>query len=113
MQRLKTVICCLQHFAKKGYVRNYLLNLKDKDGAVLKCSANTKLIFNKNNQPDRIIGSLNDISDYQKTLEALKLSEERYREIFENATEMVWTIDLEGNILSVNPASEKISWLQI
>ncbi|MFH0865971.1 MAG: PAS domain S-box protein [Bacteroidota bacterium] len=92
---------------EKGFIRNYLLRLNDKDGSILSCSVNSRLLFDENKNPVRIIGSMTDISGYLKTLEALKISEEKYREIFENATEMVWTSDLEGNILTINPALEK------
>lgn len=97
----------LRELAIKGRVRNYLLNLKDKDGRVIVCSANSVLLFDEKNKPFRIIGSLNDISEHQKTVETLKRSEEKYREIFEGASELVWTSDLKGNVISVNPVVEK------
>ena len=40
---------------------------------------------------------------------AVKESEERYRELVENANDIVFTLDLEGNITSVNKAVESIS----
>jgi PAS domain S-box-containing protein len=40
---------------------------------------------------------------------ALKASEERYRELFENANDIVFTLDLEGNFTSINRAGEEIS----
>jgi len=41
--------------------------------------------------------------------EALRVSEERYRELFENANDVIFTIDLEGNFTSINRAGEAIS----
>ena len=43
-----------------------------------------------------------------KTLNALKISEEKYREIYESAQDIIWTSDLEGDFISMNPVSEKI-----
>jgi PAS domain S-box-containing protein len=41
--------------------------------------------------------------------EALRGSEERYRELFENANDIVFTLDLEGNLTSLNKAGEQVS----
>ena len=40
---------------------------------------------------------------------AVKESEERYRELVENANDIVFTLDLEGNITSVNKAVESVT----
>jgi diguanylate cyclase (GGDEF)-like protein/PAS domain S-box-containing protein len=40
---------------------------------------------------------------------ALQASEERYRELFENAIDMIYTLDLEGQLTSVNKAAERIT----
>jgi diguanylate cyclase (GGDEF)-like protein/PAS domain S-box-containing protein len=40
---------------------------------------------------------------------ALEESEERYRELFENANDMVYTHDLEGNFTSMNRAGERLT----
>src|SRR5712691_659498 len=48
-------------------------------------------------------------SDAQRVAEALRESEERYRELFENANDIIYTLDLAGNITSVNQAGEIIT----
>ncbi len=40
---------------------------------------------------------------------ALQASEERYRDLFENAIDMVYTHDLEGTLTSLNKAAERIT----
>jgi len=39
----------------------------------------------------------------------LRSSEERFRELFENANDAIWVHDLEGNIVAANKASEKLT----
>ncbi len=45
----------------------------------------------------------------RQTNAALRASEERYRELFENANDIVFTADLEGNFTSINRAGERLS----
>ncbi len=46
---------------------------------------------------------------FRESNEALRLSEERYRELFENANDVVFTLDLEGIFTSINRAGEVLS----
>lgn len=45
----------------------------------------------------------------QEVAAALRASEARYRELFENAHDAIWTHNLEGNIIAVNRAAEKLT----
>ena len=44
----------------------------------------------------------------REVAEQLRVSEERYRELFENANDAIWVQDLAGNIVTANKASEKL-----
>ncbi|MCX7726325.1 MAG: PAS domain S-box protein [Chitinispirillaceae bacterium] len=49
--------------------------------------------------------SLVDITKLKNAERALRESEKRYRDLFENATDIIFTIDLEGNFTSANKSA--------
>lgn len=53
---------------------------------------------------DYIIVVSRDISERKKSEAALRESEDRYRDLIEHSEDLVCTHDLEGNLISVNPA---------
>jgi len=54
-------------------------------------------------------GVVRDITDQQNADEAIRESEERYRELFENANDIIYTHDLQGNFTSLNRTGERIT----
>jgi PAS domain S-box-containing protein len=49
-----------------------------------------------------------EIRERERAEEALRASEERYRELFENANDIVYTRDMAGSFTSINRAGERI-----
>lgn len=65
-----------------------------------------------NARDGEVIGGLaiiRDVTERRLAEEAKQASEHRYRELFENAYEMVYTLDMDGSITSINKAAERIT----
>ena len=67
-----------------------------------------KSVFVAHNQPVYIDGAIFDITETKQAQESLRIAEEKYRGIFENALEGIYQSTPDGRYISVNPAMARI-----
>lgn len=86
----------------------YEVDCLRKDGSRVTLEVNSTVIV-KDGKPTAVQGIARDITDRKLAEAALKESESRFRELFENANDLIYTHDLEGNFTSLNRAGERIT----
>ncbi len=80
---------------------------RKKDGSVIDVEVNWhKLDFA--GRPAFLV-MVTDITEKKRAEAALLESEERYRELFENANDIIYTIDLAGNFTSLNQTGQRLT----
>lgn len=97
-----------QRIIKKGErVENYETIIRCKDGALKTISWYSNNILDENGKPVGSIAIGIDVTEIKNAQEKIRASEERYRDLFENARDVIVTLDLRGNVTSVNKAAEE------
>lgn len=86
----------------------YELEMVARDGHLVPLELSTRLIYH-GNTPVGVQGIARDITEQKAAAQALRESEERYRGIFENASDIVYTHDFRGRFIAVNTATERVT----
>ena len=94
----------MERLRRAGYVVKEAVHRR-KDGTTFPVETSLKYV-----EVDRsyVVAVSRDISDRKKAEEALREGEDRYRDLVEHSEDLVCTHDLEGNLLSVNPAPARL-----
>lgn len=92
----------------KSKQTSYEVDCIKKDGSRITLEVNSSII-EKDGVPIAVQGIGRDITDRKLAEEASRKNEERYRDLFENANDLIYTHDLAGNFTSLNRAGEKIT----
>jgi len=96
------------HSLAPSQVPTFETHLRRKDGALFPVRLHISTLRNRDGLPTGLVAVALDQSASGSPGEGLKIPRDRYRDLFENSSEMIATLDLDGKFLYANPA-----WRQI
>jgi PAS domain S-box-containing protein len=98
----------LKELKKKGFVKNYLVYAKKKNGEKIVLHLNSHIIEGNFEKLKIIQGLITDITVKFELEQKVKESEERYRNLIESVPFSIALIDQQGELTYCNPAIEKL-----
>ncbi|MFX1418688.1 MAG: PAS domain S-box protein [Promethearchaeota archaeon] len=98
----------LKELEEKGYVKNYLVHAKKKNGEKIVIQLNSHVLEQNKGKAIIIQGLISDITEKHELEQKLKESEERYRNLIESVPFSIALIDQQGTIVYCNPPIEKL-----
>jgi len=79
------------------------------DGTLRILQSNGRVTADETGRPVKMVGTSQDITERIQAENALRQSEEEYRELIENANDIIYTVDLSGRFTSLNRAGERVT----
>ena len=98
----------INRLKQEGRITGNEVFFKRQDGSTMKVLINLRLVYDGFGAPAFIEGSCIDITDRHLAEEARRVSEERYRKIFDGATEGIFQTTPGGVYLNMNHAFAKM-----
>ncbi|MBI1786378.1 MAG: EAL domain-containing protein [Acidobacteria bacterium] len=85
------------------------LRRETREGTALDIAMTVETLRDEAGDVRGAVGVVVDVSEQKQSERTLAASEQRYRELVENATDLIYSIDLQGNFTSINKAAERLS----
>jgi PAS domain S-box-containing protein len=79
------------------------------DGLIITFSVSLSPVRNAEKKVVGVCLTFENITERKKAEEVIRKSEEQYRDLVNNISDLICTHDLDGNVLSVNSAAEKLT----
>ncbi|MHA1932718.1 MAG: PAS domain-containing sensor histidine kinase [Promethearchaeota archaeon] len=98
----------LNSLEKEGFINNYIVHSKKKNGQKIVLQLNSHLIKSEVGEPIKIQGLISDITEKFELEQKVKLSESRYRNLIESVPFSIALIDQKGIVIYCNPATIRL-----
>jgi PAS domain S-box-containing protein len=92
---------------KQGTVSDFEITLKNKDGSFVPCSISSKICLDAQGHPEKIIGSMRDITDRKRAEEAIIHERRMLRTLIDNLPDHIYVKDIAGRKVISNIADFK------
>jgi PAS domain S-box-containing protein len=89
-----------------GNIRNIEYTMLRKDGSRFAAELNAAVVKNAGGDPMAFMGVVRDITERKQAEEELRESEQKYRDLVENISDAIYTVDKDGILTYVSPAME-------
>jgi len=98
----------LHNIRQKGMQHHLETRMITQANTVIDVDVSLSVLKDSEGKVNRSIGVIRDITERKRAEEALKKSDERFRQVVENAEEWIWEVDAQGLYTYVSPVVERI-----
>jgi PAS domain S-box-containing protein len=102
----------LAELFEKGYVKNFEVQLRRRDGVIVWSSSNARLVRDEHGAPVYIEGSVQDISERWFAEQALAASEEQFRTVADFTYDWEYWLGPDDRLIWVSPSCERVTGRQ-
>lgn len=88
--------------SEKKELVDYEVKLISKANKTVQCSFSMRIKFDKNGKPDRIVGTMRDITRRKRAESSVLEAEQKWRALLDNSPDRILAIDKEGNVIFEN-----------
>ncbi len=90
------------------FINRIQLPMLTADGTELDGEFSIAMLHDASGNATGYIGAMRDITEQKRAQEALRASEEKYRDLVENINDVLYTIDTDGTFTYISPAVESL-----
>ena len=99
----------IKKMTKKGYIEGVEYRILTKDGRKIPVEANGVILKGEDGRPKGFVATVRDVSERKQAEEALRESEENYRQLADSITDVFFEMDKDLRYTYWNKASENLT----